>query len=44
MGPVVDEVFLTDTPRALRAAGSVARVPEIIGINREEGSMTVPSS
>jgi len=42
MGPVVDNVFLSDTPRNIWETGNVARVPEIIGINREESSLAVP--
>lgn len=40
--PVVDGVFITDMPRELRKAGKVNRVPEVIGINREESSIVFP--
>ena len=36
-------MFLTDMPNNLREAGNVAAVPEIIGTNREEGSLGVPA-
>ena len=41
LGPVVDGIFLTDSPKNLREAGSVARVPEMIGTTREETSLFV---
>lgn len=41
-GPVVDNLFLTGMPIDLRKAGNVANVPEIIGQNREESSLSLP--
>jgi para-nitrobenzyl esterase len=39
VGPTVDGGFLPDQPRALFAAGDVARVPYVIGSNADEGTI-----
>lgn len=39
--PVVDNAFLADTPIRLRKAGAAARVPELIGVTREESTLFV---
>ena len=37
-GPVVDEVFLPDTPQALRKAGAFHKIPLLAGFTEDEGS------
>ena len=39
MSPVIDGTFLTDYPWEIRARGEHARVPEMLGVNEDEGSM-----
>ena len=43
-GPVVDGLELPDQPRALFESGAFARVPLMIGINRDEGWVFVDRS
>jgi len=43
-GPVVDGLELPDQPRALFESGTLARVPLMIGINRDEGWVFVDRS
>ena len=39
MSPVIDGTFLTDYPWEIRARGEHARVPEMLGVNEDEGSI-----
>jgi para-nitrobenzyl esterase len=40
-GPIVDGDFLPDQPRALFAAGKLAKVPYLLGSNTDEGKLFV---
>jgi para-nitrobenzyl esterase len=43
-GPDVDGSFLPDQPRALYAAGNVAKVPYLLGSNTDEGTLFLVGS
>ena len=42
--PVVDGIVLPDTPRNLRESGNYNKVPEMIGINSDDGFLFMPPS
>jgi para-nitrobenzyl esterase len=43
-GPVVDGTFLPDQARALYDQGKIAKVPYLLGSNRDEGTLFIPST